>query len=85
MGKNTFRLGWTRHVALRRRGIHREFWWESQKKRDHREDQEVRRWIILKWIFEMDKACSTEAKRNAYRILVGKPEEKRPSGRPRST
>jgi hypothetical protein len=32
----------------------------------------------------MGGACSTNgAKRNAYRILVGKPEEKRPLGRPR--
>jgi hypothetical protein len=33
---------------------------------------------------EMGRACSTNgAKRNAYRILVGKPEGKRPMGRPR--
>jgi hypothetical protein len=33
---------------------------------------------------EMGRACSTNgAKRNAYRILVGKPEEKRSLGRPR--
>jgi hypothetical protein len=32
----------------------------------------------------MDGACSTNGeKRNAYRLLVGKPEEKRPLGRPR--
>jgi hypothetical protein len=32
----------------------------------------------------MYRACSTNgAKRNAYRILVGKPEGKRPLGRPR--
>jgi hypothetical protein len=32
----------------------------------------------------MDRACSTNgAKRNAYRILVGRPEGKRPLGRPR--
>jgi hypothetical protein len=32
----------------------------------------------------MAVACSTNGdKRNAYRILVGKPEEKRPLGRPR--
>jgi hypothetical protein len=32
----------------------------------------------------MDKACSTNgAKRNAYMILVGKPEGKRPLARPR--
>jgi hypothetical protein len=30
-------------------------------------------------------ACSTSgSKRNAYRVLVGKPEGKRPLGRPRS-
>jgi hypothetical protein len=33
---------------------------------------------------EMGKACSTNGgKRNAYRILVGKPEGKRPLVRPR--
>jgi hypothetical protein len=32
----------------------------------------------------MDGACSTnEEKRNAYRLLVGKPEGKGPLGRPR--
>jgi hypothetical protein len=32
----------------------------------------------------MGRACSTKgAKRNAYMILVGKPEGKRPLGRPR--
>jgi hypothetical protein len=32
----------------------------------------------------MGRVCSTnEKKRNAYRILVGKPEEKRPLGRRR--
>jgi hypothetical protein len=31
----------------------------------------------------MGRACSTNGKkRNAYRILVGNPEEKRPLGRP---
>jgi hypothetical protein len=35
----------------------------------------------------MGRACSTngEKKKNAYRILVGKPEGKRPLGRPRRT
>jgi hypothetical protein len=33
---------------------------------------------------EMGRACSTNGrKRNAYMILVGKPEGKRPLGRPR--
>jgi hypothetical protein len=32
----------------------------------------------------MDRVCSKNGKkRNAYRLLVGKPEEKRPVGRPR--
>jgi hypothetical protein len=32
----------------------------------------------------MDRGCNTNGKkRNAYRILVGKPEGKRPAGRPR--
>jgi hypothetical protein len=32
----------------------------------------------------MDRACNTNGeKKNAYRILVGKPEEKKPLGRPR--
>jgi hypothetical protein len=34
----------------------------------------------------MGRACSSNwEKRNAYKILVGKPEGKRPLGRPRST
>jgi hypothetical protein len=28
------------------------YWWESQKERDHCEDQDIGRWIILKWILE---------------------------------
>jgi hypothetical protein len=31
----------------------------------------------------MDRACNTNGGRNAYRILVGKPEGKIPLGRPR--
>jgi hypothetical protein len=31
----------------------------------------------------MGKACKTNEKRHAYRILVRKPEGKRPLGRPR--
>jgi hypothetical protein len=35
---------------------------------------------------EMSRACSTNGeKRNAYRIFMGKPEGKRPLGRPRLT
>jgi hypothetical protein len=28
------------------------YWWESQKERDHREDQGVGGWTILEWILE---------------------------------
>jgi hypothetical protein len=33
-------------------GMHIIFWWESQKKRDHYEDQDVGGWTILKWILD---------------------------------
>jgi hypothetical protein len=32
----------------------------------------------------MGRACSTQGKRNAYRVLVGKPEGNSPLGRPRN-
>jgi hypothetical protein len=33
-------------------GMHIGYWWESQKERDHWEDQDVGGWTILKWILE---------------------------------
>jgi hypothetical protein len=35
-----------------RRELHIGYWWESQKERDHSEDQDVGWWTILKWILE---------------------------------
>jgi hypothetical protein len=35
-----------------RRGMHVGYWWESQKERDHLEDQDVVGWTILKWILD---------------------------------
>jgi hypothetical protein len=35
-----------------RGGMHIGYWWESQKERDHLEDQDVDGWTILKWILE---------------------------------
>jgi hypothetical protein len=32
--------------------MHIEYWWESQKERDHWEDQDVGGWTILKWILQ---------------------------------
>jgi hypothetical protein len=34
--------------------MHIGYWWESQKERDHWEDQGVGGWTILKWILERD-------------------------------
>jgi hypothetical protein len=47
------RMGSAGHVArIRRRGMHIEYWWKSQKERDHWEDQDVGGWTILKRISE---------------------------------
>jgi hypothetical protein len=44
MGRTCTRMG--------RRGMHTGYSWESQKERDHKGDQDVGGWIILKWILE---------------------------------
>jgi hypothetical protein len=36
--------------------MHIGYWWESQKERDHYEDQDVGVWTILKWILERQDA-----------------------------
>jgi hypothetical protein len=40
------------HEAWGRRGMHIRYWWESQKERDHWEDQDIGGWTILKWMLE---------------------------------
>jgi hypothetical protein len=30
--------------------MHIGYWWETHKERDHYKDQDIRGWIILKWI-----------------------------------
>ena len=49
-------------------------WWGNRRERDHWGDLVVDEWIILGWI------CGESG---VYRVLVGKPEGKRPLGRPR--
>jgi hypothetical protein len=42
------RMRWAGHVArMGRIGTLKDYWWESQKERDHYEDQNVNGWIIL--------------------------------------
>jgi hypothetical protein len=38
--------------AWDRKGMHKNFWWESQKERDHSEGLDEGGRIILKWIFK---------------------------------
>jgi hypothetical protein len=43
------RMRWAGHVAQTgRKGMHIGYWWESQQKGDHYEDQDVGGWTILK-------------------------------------
>jgi hypothetical protein len=35
-----------------RKGMHIGYWWESQKEGDYYEYQDIRGWIILKWILD---------------------------------
>jgi hypothetical protein len=47
------RMRWAGHIArMGRRGMHIEYWWESQNKIYNWEDQDVGGWTILKWIIE---------------------------------
>jgi hypothetical protein len=42
------RIIWTGNVArMGRRGMHMGCWWESQKERDHEEDQDIGGWNRL--------------------------------------
>jgi hypothetical protein len=57
----------------RRRRMHIGYSWESQKVRDHGQDQDVGGWTILKWILEgwdgMDWIDLAQD-RNRWRALV---------------
>jgi hypothetical protein len=47
------RMGWAWHVErMGLRSMHVGHWWESQKERDHQEDQDVGGWLTLKWVLE---------------------------------
>ena len=69
------RMRWAGHVArMVKSGGCIGSWWGNWRERDHWGDLGVDGWIILGWICE---------DRQVYRVLVGKPEGKRPLGRPR--
>ncbi|PNF40037.1 hypothetical protein B7P43_G11629 [Cryptotermes secundus] len=51
IGENCI-MRWARHVARMGEMNSYRYWWESQKERDHWEDQGVGEWTILKWILE---------------------------------
>jgi len=51
-------------------------WWGNRREGDHWGDLGVDGWIILGWI-------SMGEERVVYRVLVGKPEVRRPLGRSR--
>jgi hypothetical protein len=47
------RMRWAGPVArMGRRGTRIDYLWESQKKREHQENQDLGGWIILGWILE---------------------------------
>jgi predicted lipoprotein with Yx(FWY)xxD motif len=35
-----------------KRGMPIEYWWGSQKKGDHLEDQDISEWMSLKWMLQ---------------------------------
>jgi hypothetical protein len=50
MGEVRERLAVSKQTTHRGRGTHIGYWFESQKERDHWEDQDVGGWTILKLI-----------------------------------
>jgi hypothetical protein len=46
-------MRWAGHVArMGRKGTRIDYWWESPRERDHKEEQDVGVWIILRRILE---------------------------------
>jgi len=69
-----------------RRGVCVGSWWGNRREGDHWGDLGVDGWIILGWIEknEMGGACGAfGCGEGVCRVLVGKPEGRRPLGRPR--
>jgi hypothetical protein len=56
-----------------RKGMHVGYWWESQKERDHWEDEDVDGRTILKWILEREDGMDwidLAQDRDQWRALV---------------
>jgi hypothetical protein len=62
--------------------LYTEFWWGNLRERDHLGDPGLDGSIILRWSFRGRVELMGE-RRVVYRVSVGKPEGKRPLGRPR--
>jgi hypothetical protein len=55
-------MRWTGHVArMGRREVLIGYWWESQKERDHYEDQDVGGWAIYFFLILVCEAIGTAA------------------------
>jgi hypothetical protein len=52
------------------KGMNTGYLWESQKERDHCEDQDVGGWTILKWILERQDWVDVAQHRDQWRALV---------------
>jgi hypothetical protein len=62
------RMRWAGHVArIGRSGMHIGYFWESQKERDHWEDEDVGGRTILRWILEKQDVSQD---RDQWRALV---------------
>jgi hypothetical protein len=62
-------MRWARHVA-QMCYMHKGYWRESQKERDHWENRDAVRWTILGWILEREDGMDVAQDRVQWRALV---------------